>query len=307
MSNETKRPTLLQLINFLFLYLLGSLLALLPHRAARTISGSLGVIAFDVLRINRRLVLSWLEQVFPEKTPAQRRRIGRAGHGNLVVIGMETIRARLLSRQRVLSLVKLEEESEALIHKVMEEGKGAIFVSGHYGNWELLGACLAAVGYPFLEITQDLPNPLFNRFLTNTRERLGISTVNRREAVRGVFKALRDGSAVGILADQDAGPEGGILTDFFGKTASTFKGPFAFAVRCDAPLVAAWICRGEKGRYRVSCERIDEQALADLPADAGEDTRIRHLAETFVHWLEERIRQDPRQYFWQHPRWQSGS
>lgn len=305
MSKEAKRPTIGQRIKYLLLRLLGVILFILPHWASRTIARLLGVIAFDVLRMGRRMVLSYLEQVFPEKTPAQRRSIGRAGHCNLTIVGMEMLHARFLSREQVISRIQLEEESETLYHQLMKEGRGVVFVGAHYSNWELLGARLASVGYSLLTIVQDHPNPLFNRYLAETRGKLGTSIVRRSEAVRGVLRALNEGRAVGVLADQDAGPNGGVVTDFFGKPVSSFQGPFAFTVRCNAPLVAAWIYRSEGGRYRAGCQRLDEKALAGVAAGADEETRILRLTESFVQWLEELILKDPRQYLWLHPRWQT--
>jgi len=303
MDDAANRPTIRQRIKYLLLRILGVILSIIPHRIAAGIARFLGVIAFDILRMERRMILSYLAQIFPDKTPAERQRIGRAGHCNLTVVGMEMMRARFASRKGVVSRVYLEEESEDLYHRLMERGKGVVFVGAHFGNWELLGARIAAVGYPFLAIYQEHPNPLFNKYLTRTRGKLGIDVVNRSEAVRGVVRALRDGGAVGILADQDASRFGGVITDFFGRSATSFKGPFAFAVKYDAPLVAAWIHR-ESGSYRAGFQRLDEQALTGIAADADEETRVVRLTEAFVRWLEELICRDPKQYLWIHPRWQ---
>ncbi len=304
MNDLTGHPTIRQRIKYLLLRFLGFLLSILPHWLAQAIAVFLGVIAFDVMRRGRRMVLAYLAQVFPEKTPAERRSIGRAGHCNLIIVAMEMMRARFASRERVMSRIDLDGESEKLFHDLMEEGKGVIFVGAHYSNWEYLGARLAAVGYPFLAIVQDHPNPFFNRYLSKTRKRLGIDVVRRSEAVRGVLRFLREGGAVGIVADQDATSFGGVVTDFFGKPVASFRGPFSFAVKCNSPLVAAWVYR-ENGRYRASCRRLDEVALADLAPDADDEERILRLAESFVHWLEGQIKKDPRQYLWLHPRWQA--
>jgi KDO2-lipid IV(A) lauroyltransferase len=304
MNDQTGHPNIRQSIKYLLLRLLGLLLSLLPHQIALIIAEILGVIAFDVVRRGRRMALHYLAQVFPEKTPAERRAIGRAGHCNLIIVAMEMMRARFAPRERVISRVELDTGSEKLIHNLMEEGRGIIFVGSHYSNWEYLGARLAAVGYPFLAIVQDHPNPLFNRYLSRMRRRLGIDVVRRSEAVKGVLRFLKDGGAVGIVADQDASRFGGVVTDFFGKPVTSFKGPFAFAVKCNSPLVAAWVYR-ENGRYRAGCQRLDEEALADLEPEADDDVRILKLTQSFIQWLEGQIIKDPGQYLWLHPRWQA--
>jgi KDO2-lipid IV(A) lauroyltransferase len=303
--NETySQPTVAQRIKYAMLRILGFFLSLLPHWLARALTRVLGVIAFDILRMSREMVLSYLEGVFPEKTPAERRRIARAGHCNLTMVGMEMLRARFASQQRVISRVTLEDGCEDLYHDLIREGRGIVFISAHYGNWELLGARLASIGYPFTAIFQEHPNPLFNKYLIKVRSKLGINLVNRSEAARQVLKVLRKGGAVGIIADQDASKYGGLVSKFFGKPVISFKGPFAFAVRCDAPLVASWIYR-ENGQYRAGFDRLDASALSGLADDAEEEVRIQRLADAYTQWLENLIRKDPRQYIWLHPRWQT--
>lgn len=302
MNDSIGHPTIGQRIKYMLLRLLGFLLSILPHWLAQAIAVFLGMIAFDVMWWGRRMALTYLAQVFPEKTPAERRAIGRAGHCNLIIVAMEMLRAHFAPRERVISRVELDAESEKLFHELMEQGRGMIVVGAHYSNWEYLGARLAAVGYPFLAIVQDHPNPLLNRYLSKMRRRIGIDVVKRSEAVRSVLRFLKEGGVVGIVADQDATSFGGVVTDFFGKPVTSFKGPFSFAVKCNSPLVAACVTR-EKGRYRASCQRLDEEALADLPPDADDEARILRLTESFMRWLESQIIRDPRQYLWLHPRW----
>jgi len=184
---------------------MGLLMGALPRPMALGLAWPLGVFAFDIIRIRRRVTLENLAQAFPDKSPAERRRIGRAAFINLTVVAIEMLRVRHLTREKVLSLVHMDEESEALHHRIMKEGKGVVFVSGHYSTWELLAARLAATGYPTLIIVQQQRNPLVNRDLTKSRDRLGFNIVDRGGAVRSVLSTLKEGGVVGILADQDAG------------------------------------------------------------------------------------------------------
>ena len=84
----------------------------------------------------------------------------------------------------------------------MRRGRGLIFVTGHLGNWELAGAYVAARGIPLDAIARRMKNPLFDRYLTETRSRIGMHVVHDADAVRRTPRSLRDGSAVAFLADQ---------------------------------------------------------------------------------------------------------
>lgn len=304
MSEYSRRPTLQHRLEYAALRTAGFLFGVLPRTVRMLLALKLAFLAFDLTRVRRRVTLRNLERAFPELSPAERRKIARASYFNLAIVAMEMLQARRLDPKKVIASVHLDSESEALYHRVMREGKGAVFVSGHYGNWELMAARTAAVGYPSAVIVQRQRNPLLDRDLTATRKRLGFNIVGRGQAVRGMLKILREGGAAMILADQDAGSRDGLFVDFFGHPASTYRGPALFAVHAQAPMIGGWIYR-EKGRYHLSYERLDEEALKGLPPDADEETRVRCLTEAYVRWLERKIRKDPYQYLWLHHRWKS--
>jgi KDO2-lipid IV(A) lauroyltransferase len=292
-----------QFLIYLLVRLLGLLVSIVPRPVAAAGMKLFGAAVFDFLRVGRRLTLMNLEDAFPDKTPAERRRIGRAAMGNLMVVVMDLLRVRFQSRERALARVEFDPESRALCEEAAREGRGVVYVSGHYGNWELLGGRLAELISPSVAIYQDLSNPFLSREVNWIRRKFNIQPTRRGAAVREVLRALKEQGAALFVADQEADPEYGVMVEFFGKPASTHPGPAAMAVRFDAPLLATTV-RRERGRYRAVCERLDRKALADLPADADEETRIRRLTEAFSRWLEDTIRADPRQYLWLHRRWE---
>lgn len=299
-----RKPTFQDWIEYLLLRSLGFIVTLLPRPVAIGVAWPLGIFACDILRIRRKVTLENLEQAFPDKSLAERRKIARTAYINLAVVGMEMLRVSRLNKKKVIRLVTLDEESEALYQTLVKEGKGVIFLSGHYGSWELSAARIAAVGYPTTIIVKDQSNPLVNRQLTKARVKLGYNITGKGQAIRNVLKTLKGGGTVALLADQDAGIRSELFIDFFGKPASTYQGPAAFAVRSGSPILGCWIHR-EGLTYRQSFERLDTRELTDLPADADEETRIRRLMEVYVRWMEERIKLDPGQYLWLHRRWKS--
>ncbi len=304
MSDAPRRPTLQHRLEYAALRGAGFLFGILPRTINVLLALDLAFLAFDVLRIRRRVTLENLARAFPEMEPRRRRKIARGAYINLAIVGMEMLQARKLDPERVMTLVHLDSGSEALYHEVMKEGKGVIFVGGHYGNWELMAARTAAVGYPSSVIVQSQRNPLMDRDLNTTRERLGFNIVGRGQAVRGMVKILKEGGAAMVLADQDAGTRDGLFVGFFGHPASTYQGPAIFHLRSGAPILGARIHRVH-GKYQLTYHRLDQKALEGTPADAGEDARVLRLTEYYMTWLEEQIRMDPFQYLWLHKRWKS--
>lgn len=304
MNNLSRRPTLQHRLEFAALRAIGSAFGILPRMLRIIAAIKIAVLAFDILRIRRRVSLANLERAFPEFPPSRRRKIARAAYINLALVGMEMLLAGRLDAEQVIALVDLDPESESLIHELMKQGKGIVFVGGHYSNWELMAARTVAVGYPSAVIVQEQRNPLMDRELSRTRERLGFNLVPRGSAVRGILKILKDGGAAMILADQDAGTRDGLFVDFFGHLASTYRGPGQFVVHTGAPMLGGWIHR-EQGRYRLTFERLDETVLDGLEEDVDDESRIRLLTVAYAAWLERMIRKDPTQYMWLHHRWKS--
>ena len=308
-ASASVRPSLQHRLEYLLLLLFGAGAALLPRPLMLGVSRLIGIFAFDILRIRRRVTEENLLRAFPESTARQRRRFGRAACINLAVVGMEMLRARRLDPGRVIDLVELETGSENLLHEVMRVGRGAVVVGAHYGTWELLGARLAAVGYPAVAIMQAQRNPLMNEALIGVRERLGIRLVEKEGAGKEVMRTLASGGLVLIVGDQDAGPQHGLFLDFFGHPAATHGAPAAFALRAGAPLLGGWIHRGGQ-RYVASLNRLDERPPAAGDRGAGsagetEQAAILRLTAAYLKWLEEGIRRDPGQYLWLHRRWKT--
>ena len=134
--------------------------------------------------------------------------------------------------------------------------------------------------------------------LIEARERTGMGVIDVDDAPRQVLRSLRAGRVVAMLADQNA-HRGGVFVPFFGKLASTARGPAVFALRTGAPMFLGIPLRnrGWKQEYTVELRRIDFQPSGHIDADV--------LALTAVHTeaLEQAIGEAPEQYFWQHKRW----
>jgi KDO2-lipid IV(A) lauroyltransferase len=296
------RPSLQHRLEYLMLLLCGAVAGIMPRFLMLMISRLLGTLVFDLVRIRRRVTLTNLQRAFPDFTPGQRRRTGRAAYVNLAVVGMEMLRARRLDPRGVIALVELDPESEALLHELMAAGRGAVIVGAHYGTWELLGARLAAVGYEAVAIMQEQRNQLMNEALIAVRERLGIRLVEKAGAGKEIMRTLAAGGLILIVGDQDAGREHGIFLDFFDSPAATHGSPAAFALRAGAPLLGGWIHR-EGLRYSATLTRLDEPDEHDRNTD--EQAGTARLTAAYLGWLEEGIRADPGQYLWLHRRWKT--
>jgi KDO2-lipid IV(A) lauroyltransferase len=146
-------------------------------------------------------------------------------------------------------------------------------------------------------VARYMANPLFDRYLTRTRERIGMTVVHDDEAVRRVPRALRSGHAIAFLIDQGAVGLASTWVPFFGRLAKTPRGPAVFALRLGAPIVFGAAIRQPSGRFRLSFEPIDSTPTGNLEAD------VERIVTEYTAVLERWVRRAPEQYFWHHRRW----
>lgn len=176
----------------------------------------------------------------------------------------------------------------------------AIFVTGHFGNWELLGTAMSAIGYPFVALARPLDNPLINRWLFGLREARGMKIITKWGATSVLQDTLRDGGRVGFIADQNAGDQG-MFVPFFGRLASTYKSIGLLAMRYNVPIVAGSAVRlNDRFEYEIShADLIRPEEWAPQPDP------LFYITARYSRAIEQMVRRAPDQYLWIHRRWKS--
>ena len=265
-------------------------------RGAGAVGARIGRLGYRPFGIRRSVVERQIAAAFPELPPAEVRRIALASYAHLGRTSIETALLPLYDRERILELFS-DVEGWSIVEERLAREKGLILVSGHLGNWELGGAYLAARGIPIDVIARHMANPLFDRYLTETRHEIGMTVVHDDEAVRRVPRSLRSGHAVAFLMDQGAVGLASTWVPFFRRLAKTPRGPAVFALRFGAPMVFGTALRQPSGRYRFSFEPIDTHATGDVERD------VERIVAEYTQVLERWVRRAPEQYFWHHRRW----
>jgi KDO2-lipid IV(A) lauroyltransferase len=264
-------------------------------RRASAIGARIGALGYWPLGIRRGVVTRHLAACFPERTDAERAALARATYEHLGRVGVESI---LMSRLGPESLHEMLEriDGRETLDRARAKGKGLVLVAGHLGNWELLGAFLAANGVPVAAVAKRQLNPLSDAFVNRTRRRLGIEVVYDDEAVRRLPRLLRDGYAIGLLSDQ-AGLGAATYVPFFGRPARTPRGAAVFALRFGAPLLYVLAARQPDGRFVLHVEEVEVTQTGDLETDVDATTA------RFTTVIERWVRRYPGQYLWAHRRW----
>jgi KDO2-lipid IV(A) lauroyltransferase len=197
--------------------------------------------------------------------------------------------------RRYIRLVNMQEALTALL-----ENRGALLLTGHYGNWELAGFLLAVLGFDIVAIMRPLDNAYLNRHLVQTRRRSGLKLLYKKGAVAQAESLVRENAVLGFIADQNAGRKG-LFVDFFGRPASTYKSIGLLAMAADAPIIIGYARRTDDTfRYEVGAQRV----IRPEEWHDREDP-LRWITQEYTAAIEAAIRVEPSQYLWIHRRWKT--
>jgi Kdo2-lipid IVA lauroyltransferase/acyltransferase len=264
--------------------------------AASTVGARMGSLGYRPFAIRRDVVRRHVAAAFPELSQAEVTRIARASYEHLGRMSIETALLPTFDRSRILELFE-EVEGWSIVEERLARGKGLIMVTGHLGNWEVGGAYIAARGVPLEVVARHMANPLFDAYLTRTRERIGMRVVHDEDAVRRVPRHLRRGGGVAFLVDQGVLGLASTWVPFFGRMAKTPRGPAVFALRLGTPIVFGVAIRRPNGRFCLSFEPVEARSTGDRDAD------VDRIVADYTSILEKWVRAAPEQYFWHHRRW----
>jgi KDO2-lipid IV(A) lauroyltransferase len=190
-------------------------------------------------------------------------------------------------------------EFKEIISHALISGKGAICVTGHIGNWELLAAYCAKF-FPTAVIAKKIYFEKFDREVVRIRKRLGLDVIYQEEGLRPVVAALRSNTVVGILADQDIPDVAGVFVDFLGREAYTPIAPASLALGSSTPLFVVCVERLKRGRHKIHIRSPIEHP------DTGNRKEDRlELTRRWCSILSDFIREHPEQWAWFHRRWRT--
>jgi Kdo2-lipid IVA lauroyltransferase/acyltransferase len=285
------------LVEYGFIRLVRSMDHVLGRRVTEWLAAGLGRLAYRRFRIRADVVEAHLRQAFPERDEEWIRSTAEASYVHLGREGLAMLRMSRLDANEVVAAVVAPPSLDE-VRAAIEAGSGVVMVAGHFGNWELAAAGLAARGIPVDAVVRSQSNPYFDGMINRARARLGVRVIRKGGGTRGALEALRKGHVIGLVADQDA-RGAGIFVPFFGRLASTHRGPALLALRSGAPLFLGMAIRRPDGSYEGRVQRIP------VP-EAGEfDDRVLALTAAYTSALEAVVREHPTQYFWHHRRWKT--
>ncbi len=251
-----------------------------------------------LIRYRRSVILDNLHKVYGTHLPRPKNELLHEIYKNFVFLWMEFLQSNRLNSQSVSKRMHIK--NPQVLQVVRRRESGFIFISGHFGNFEWLGQCMALSDLPpITAIAKKQSNLKVNRFIVQMRERNGLRIVYTKEAMREAEQALRRKEIVAIAFDQDARKKG-VFVNFLGLPSSTAVGTAVLHLRTAAKIVLLIALRKDYAQFEVYLQEI---AIPRLEGDT--ETKIRTITQIFTSEFEKWVRRYPEQWFWMHKRWKT--
>ncbi|WP_223641091.1 lysophospholipid acyltransferase family protein [Corallococcus sp. EGB] len=275
-----------------------ALLTALSPKARDALARFVANLAYT-LGIRRKVALDNLAQAMPEKSEAERHAIARGAYLTMARVVVESLPSgdRMTPDWDQQGIVG--EEAFAALKAHVATGKGALLVTAHFGNWELVGQMLIRWGIPLNALVRPLKGALNTRIAQNRLD-AGAGLIYPKGAIQEITDAVNRGESAYMLLDQALPAKSAVFVPFFGRLASTTPAMAVAAERTGVPVFVVMGVRppGPGARYMLEIEG------PILPPGPGEcaDPITEHTARVTAA-LERAIRRHPEQWLWLHRRW----
>jgi len=245
----------------------------------------------------KKLSLNNLKLSYPEKDKKELLKIVSKSYHNLGINLIELFTFPYLDDEDLLKYISYQDLSE--LKKLFESfSNGAIILSGHFSNWELMAFI---VGYltkiKVTIVTKPQTNYVFDKIVNKYRCLRGNKVIPMDKAAKTLIDCIKNKEMVGLLVDQSADPNKDIFVEFLGRPAVTYEAPAKLCLKFKIPLIFILFIRQENFTYKVYYHIIEYNDLI------GKEDAIEKLTKRHVNALEKIINQYPEQWVWQHNRW----
>jgi phosphopantetheine--protein transferase-like protein len=262
-----------------------------------------GKLFYHAFPFRRSLVVSNMRLVFGDALNAEQiRGLAQAYYAHFIRFLVEFVRLPFMSREKRKKWIRVENIESPL--KAHDNHRGLLILTGHFGNWE--AATVAGIGqYPqfnnrFHFVRRPLKPAIFNEFITRRFQRAGFGSIAKRGSLDTILDLLSKGNGIVFVFDQHASGRDGVVVDFCGHPASTFKSLAILALSTGVDVIPASSWREPDGTHVLRFED-------PLPLIQHEDTNeaIRLNTRAYNAALERLLLRHPEQWIWMHRRWKA--
>ncbi len=217
---------------------------------------------------------------------------------NLIYTLIDFVRNQNITKERLLRKVSFE--NEYIIKDAIKKHKKIIILTGHYGNWELLGLAISSKFIPMTTVGRNLDSEVMNAILEKNRKQHNMDVISKKGAMKGMIKALKNNKAIGILVDQNTKEDEGVLVDFFDKKVRHTPSAAILAKKFDCIIIPTFITTNDYENFII---KFYEPIVISHSDNKNND--ILNCVQKQANITQKVIEDKPEEWFWLHKRWKN--
>lgn len=276
-------------ITYIVLKTLSFCLRISPQGTKNLFSNILYLILYYLVPIRKNQVFDNLKLAFPDKSLSWYLKTAKNSYKFFI---NNFVQFLAFPKSFLKCTINVKEQN--LLNTTLDEKKGVIFVSGHFGAWEILAAWLGSNNYPISAVATKQGNRGADRFFIELRSYFGMKHIYRKSSLDNMYKVLERSEILALVSDQDA-KKRGVFVKYFNQQTSTPKGAARFHLENGAPIIFTICYQNKPNDYTIEFH----------PVKIAADATIESITQSYTSILEKHIRRFPEQYFWWHRRWKT--
>ncbi|MDD2949668.1 MAG: lipid A biosynthesis lauroyl acyltransferase [Sulfuricurvum sp.] len=285
------------MILFRLFLLLDAVLMRLPHSWRRALFTSLARLARFFAPSRNRVIRQNLRFAFADTlTEEEINAIEYYCYRNLGLNLLQVMENRHYTTEDFTKRVRFENREQ--VDELLAQDRSIIFVSAHFGNWEMGATALSALISPTTSIYKAFKREEFDPYLLESRTPHGMDLAEKSGALKHLARALKNGNSVSLMIDQSSNSRHGVAVDFFSHPTYHSSTPAILSYKYNAPIVPLYIFTDDEENFTIRFEN-------PIEVESDDAQGILKATQEQANTLEKVIRANPKFWFWCHKRWKS--
>ncbi len=290
-------------IEFLIVKFLINLTKLLSKKVTYKLFKFLALIIFKLDKKRYKITINNLKNLYPNKNYFDLKSIAREVFINISKTLTEAlfIYTNKIQKDDILNMIDDSDLDKFYKYKNSANKRSIIFITAHFGNWELLPQFMALKGIVINGVGREGNNKLIEDNLTTPlREKFGNKNIFKKGAGVTIVKTLKRGKNIGLLIDQKAGLKNGVVTKFFNRDVTTTNLVANLKLKSNPLIIPIYLARVNNEKFKLIIKEPIEYRADEIE---NKDEKIKTITQKYNDVLEDVIREYPTQWFWMHNRW----
>jgi len=263
----------------------------LMHYILKTIA----LLAFKYNKKYKKIAMANLKLVYKDSLSLTRKNeIIYNSYKSLMFNMYEFMENQTISKEKMFEKATLLNGD--IIQKAMSEKRKIIYITAHYGGWEIALPYIALKFGKLAVVNRKMDNPHIQALYEEARDKNNITMLEKKVAAKGMLKAFKQDKAVAVVIDQHIG--NGAVVEFLGQKDKATDATSRLALKFDALIIPIFTpCNGFRKWTIEVCEPIDVTKI-----EFKTDNQIDELTQMQTDIISKKIFEAPDFWFWQHKR-----